>query len=255
MGNMAKQTVLVTGSTSGIGRAVALRLAEAGAAVAIHGRNAAAAKKVADEIRCSAGSVAGIFLADISTRDGCAELVETVTKICPSLHAACLIAGADTLTGSSATLPFEDKLQLLYETDIQSTLLLGRGLGHILKGHDGSSIVTTGWDQAATGMEGDSGELFATTKGAVMAFTKSLAKSLAPHVRVNCVAPGWIKTAWGDQASTEWQERAARECLLDRWGEVEDIADAVQWLISPQASFITGQIINVNGGFRTNQSV
>ena len=81
--------------------------------------------------------------ADISTRDGCAELVETVTKICPSLHAACLIAGADTLTGSSATLPFEDKLQLLYETDIQSTLLLGRGLGHILKGHDGSSIVTT----------------------------------------------------------------------------------------------------------------
>ena len=104
-------------------------------------------------------------------------------------------------------------------------------------------------------MEGDSGELFATTKGAVMAFTKSLAKSLAPHVRVNCVAPGWIKTAWGDQASTEWQERAARECLLDRWGEVEDIADAVQWLISPQARFITGQIINVNGGFRTNQSV
>jgi 3-oxoacyl-[acyl-carrier protein] reductase len=104
-------------------------------------------------------------------------------------------------------------------------------------------------------MEGDSGELFATTKGAVMAFTRSLAKSLAPHVRVNCVAPGWIKTAWGDQASTDWQERATRECLLDRWGEVGDIADAVQWLISPQASFITGQIINVNGGFRTNQSV
>jgi 3-oxoacyl-[acyl-carrier protein] reductase len=102
-------------------------------------------------------------------------------------------------------------------------------------------------------MEGDSGELFGTTKGAVMAFTKSLAKSLAPHVRVNCVAPGWIKTAWGDQASKEWQERAVRECLLKRWGEVGDIADAVRWLISPQASFITGQIINLNGGFRTNQ--
>ena len=255
MGGMAEQTVLVTGSTSGIGRAVALRLAEAGAAVAIHGRNAAAAEKVADEIRCSTGSVAGIFLADISTGDGCAELIESVTKTCPALHAACLIAGADTLTGSSAALPFEDKLQLLYETDVRSTLLLGRGLGHILKEHVGSSIVTTGWDQAATGMEGDSGELFATTKGAVMAFTRSLAKSLAPHVRVNCVAPGWIKTSWGDQASTEWQERAARECLLDRWGEVGDIADAVQWLISPQARFINGQIINVNGGFRTNQSL
>ncbi len=253
MSDMIGQTVLVTGSTSGIGRAVALRLAESGAAVALHGRNAAAAEKVADEIRRSAGSVAGVFLTDIATSAGCAELIDAVTKTCPTLRAACLIAGADTLTGSSASLPFEDKLQLLYDTDVRSTLLLGKGLGNVLKGHDGSSIVTTGWDQAATGMEGDSGELFATTKGAVMAFTKSLAKSLAPHVRVNCVAPGWIKTAWGDQASREWQERAVRECLLNRWGEVGDIADAVRWLVSPQASFITGQIINLNGGFRTNQ--
>ena len=254
MSDMIGQTVLVTGSTSGIGRAVALRLAESGAAVALHGRNAAAAEKVADEIRRSAGSVAGVFLTDIATSAGCAELIDAVTKTCPTLRAACLIAGADTLTGSSASLPFEDKLQLLYDTDVRSTLLLGKGLGNVLKGHDGSSIVTTGWDQAATGMEGDSGELFATTKGAVMAFTKSLAKSLAPHVRVNCVAPGWIKTAWGDQASREWQERAVRECLLNRWGEVGDIADAVRWLVSPQASFITGQIINLNGGFRTNQT-
>ena len=254
MSDMIGQTVLVTGSTSGIGRAVALRLAESGAAVALHGRNAAAAEKVADEIRRSAGSVAGVFLIDIATSAGCAELIDAVTKTCPTLRAACLIAGADTLTGSSASLPFEDKLQLLYDTDVRSTLLLGKGLGNVLKGHDGSSIVTTGWDQAATGMEGDSGELFATTKGAVMAFTKSLAKSLAPHVRVNCVAPGWIKTAWGDQASREWQERAVRECLLNRWGEVGDIADAVRWLVSTQASFITGQIINLNGGFRTNQT-
>ena len=251
--DMIGQTVLVTGSTSGIGRAVAIRLAESGAAVALHGRNADAAQQVAEEIRRSTGSVAGVFLTDIATSDGCDELIADVIKTCPTLHAACLIAGADTLTGSSASLPFEDKLQLLYDTDIRSTLLLGRGLGNVLKKHDGSSIVTTGWDQAATGMEGDSGELFATTKGAVMAFTKSLAKSLAPHVRVNCVAPGWIKTAWGDQASKEWQERAVRECLLNRWGEVGDIADAVRWLVSPQASFITGQIINLNGGFQTNQ--
>ena len=253
MDDMTEQTVLVTGSTSGIGRAVALRLAESGAAVAIHGRNAAAAEKVAHEIRRTAGSVAGIFLADISTHHGCNELIEGVGKTCPRLHAACLIAGADTLTGSSASLSFEDKLQLLYDTDVRSTLVLGRGLGRVLKEHKNSSIVTIGWDQAATGMEGDSGELFAATKGAVMAFTKSLAKSLAPHVRVNCVAPGWIKTAWGNQASKEWQERAARECLLKRWGEPEDIADAVWWLLSAQASFVTGQVINVNGGFRTNQ--
>ena len=253
MNELHGQTVLVTGSTSGIGRAVALQLAESGAAVAIHGRNAIAAECIADEISTSACSVAGIFLTDIATTDGCHELIESVTTACPALHTACLIAGADTLTGAAASLPFEDKLQLLYNTDVQSTLLLGRGLGQFMKSVHGGSIVTTGWDQAAIGMEGDSGELFATMKGAVMAFTKSLAKSLAPHVRVNCIAPGWIKTAWGEEASASWQDRAVRECLLQRWGEPKDIAEAIQWLVSPGAGFITGQIVNVNGGFRTNQ--
>ncbi len=112
------------------------------------------------------------------------------------------------------------------------------------------AIVNIGWDQAATGMAGDSGELFAAVKGAIMAFTKSAAHSLAPQVRVNCVAPGWIKTAWGDQASSAWQQRAEHEALLQRWGTPEDIASAVAYLISPAASFVTGQILNVNGGFR-----
>jgi 3-oxoacyl-[acyl-carrier protein] reductase len=99
-------------------------------------------------------------------------------------------------------------------------------------------------------MEGDSGELFAATKAAVMAFSRSLAKSLAPKVRVNCVAPGWIKTAWGAGASEAWQQRAVRESMLGRWGTPEDIAAAVHWLVSPQAAFVTGQTVNVNGGFR-----
>ena len=95
MNDMIGQTVLVTGSTSGIGRAVALRLAESGAEVALHGRNADAAEQVAEEIRRSTGSVAGVFLTDIATSDGCAELIAAVTTTCPTLHAACLIAGAD----------------------------------------------------------------------------------------------------------------------------------------------------------------
>ena len=79
-------------------------------------------------------------------------------------------------------------------------------------------ILNVGWDQAEQGMAGDSGELFATSKGAVMAFTKSLARSLAPQVRVNCLAPGWIKTSWGENASQEWQDRAVREALLSPLG-------------------------------------
>ena len=110
------------------------------------------------------------------------------------------------------------------------------------------SIVTMGWDQAETGMEGDSGELFAATKGAVLAFTRSLALSLAPKVRVNALAPGWIKTAWGQDASQTWQDRVVEETPLARWGTPEDVAAAACFLVSDAAAFLTGQIIRVNGG-------
>jgi len=87
----------------------------------------------------------------------------------------------------------------------------------------------------------------------VMAFTKSLACSLAPEVRVNCLAPGWIKTAWGEHASECWQERARRESLLQRWGTPEDVARVARFLASPAAEFITGQVIPVNGGLRRGE--
>ena len=103
-------------------------------------------------------------------------------------------------------------------------------------------------------MAGDSGELFSAIKGAVTAFSKSLAQSLAPRVRVNCVAPGWIKTAWGDQASEYWQQRACQESLLRRWGLPEDIAAAAKYLVSPAAGFVTGQVLAVNGGFHRSCS-
>ena len=100
-------------------------------------------------------------------------------------------------------------------------------------------------------MEGDSGELFGAIKGGVMAFTKSLALSLAPEVRVNCLAPGWIRTAWGEEAPSEWQQRVLREVPLGRWGTPEDIARTARFLLSDEASFISGQVVNINGGADT----
>jgi 3-oxoacyl-[acyl-carrier protein] reductase len=67
-------------------------------------------------------------------------------------------------------------------------------------------------------------------------------------VRVNCLAPGWIRTAWGEQASDAWQQRVLTETPLQRWGTPEDVAQTARWLVSPAATFITGQIIRINGG-------
>jgi 3-oxoacyl-[acyl-carrier protein] reductase len=159
-----------------------------------------------------------------------------------------LNAGADTLTGAAARWSFEEKLEALLAVDVKSTVRLARDLGARMKARGRGSIITVGWDQAETGMGGDSGELFAAAKGAVMGFTRSLALGLAPEVRVNCIAPGWIRTAWGETASAEWQQRVRREAPLGVWGLPEDVAAAAVWLAGPSAGFITGQTIRVNGG-------
>ena len=171
-------------------------------------------------------------------------------------------AGGDVLTNHWADRSIEDKLGYLWKTDVTASLMLSRLAGRQMItdrmesfGVSGEScipgsIVNIGWDQAQQGMEGDSGELFATTKGAIMSMTKSLAQSLAPQVRVNCIAPGWIQTEWGQDAAEPWQRRAQQESLMNRWGVPADVAAAVVFLCLPESNFISGQVLPVNGGFR-----
>jgi 3-oxoacyl-[acyl-carrier protein] reductase len=238
----------VLGSTSGIGRAIALELAGAGADVLVHGRRSReAAEEVAELVR-GRGGRSEVLMADLIDREAGDQLVERAWSTWGGLDAWLHIAGADTLTGGTARLSFDEKLDRLWSIDVVSTVRLCRAVGRLMKAAGAGAIVTMGWDQAETGMEGDSGELFATTKGAVMAFTRSLAVSLAPHVRVNALAPGWIKTKWGEGASQAWHERVLRETPMHRWGTPEDVARVARFLISPASGFVTGQVVRVNGG-------
>jgi 2-amino-4-hydroxy-6-hydroxymethyldihydropteridine diphosphokinase len=238
---------LVTGSTSGIGRAIALRLARAGADVIVHGRRASAAEDVASEVR-RAGGHAAVLLCDLSDPDACNDLAARTWQNWAGLDVLINNAGVDTLTGEACRWSFEQKLNHLLSVDVSATIRLARTLGARMRAAGQGVIINMGWDQAETGMEGDSGELFATVKGAVMAFSLSLALSLAPQVRVHCLAPGWIRTAWGESASEGWQVRVQKETPLRRWGTPEDVAETAAWLVSPAARYLDGQIIRVNGG-------
>lgn len=245
-------TAVITGSSSGIGRAIALELASAGARVVIHARaSREAAEQIATSVRARGGQ-SEVMLCDLADPANHAPLVERAWQWQGSIDIWVNNAGADVLTGEAATWGFERKLEALWRVDVAATIGLSRAVGRRMKARGSGVIINIGWDQVAGGMAGDSGEMFAAVKGAVMAFSGSLASSLAPEVRVNCVAPGWIKTKWATDASRQWHLRAVGQSLVGRWGTPEDVAAAVRFLASPAAAFINGQTIPVNGGFRSS---
>ena len=247
-------TAVVTGASSGIGRAIALELASAGADVFVHAK---ANGEGAEETKASVqriGRSSHFVLADISDPQQASALVESAFSWRKDIAIWVNCAGVDVLTGDAQNWSFEEKISALWQADVRGTIQLSREVGRRMRETkvSGATILNIGWDQAELGMAGDSGEMFAAVKGAIMVFTRSLAKSLAPDVRVNCLAPGWIKTAWGDAASDSWQDRARSESLLARWGTPEDVARAARFLVSPDAEFINGQVISVNGGMDTS---
>jgi len=246
---------VVTGSSSGIGRAIALRLAAAGAECLVHGHtHAESARATAVEIERLGGS-RHVVLANLAEPAEQDRLVAEAFAWRPDVSIWINNAGADVLTGPAADWSFDRKLAELWRVDVTATIRIARQVGQRMAAGVGGTIVNMGWDQAEQGMAGDSGEMFAAIKGAVMAFSRSLAQSLAPKVRVNCLAPGWIRTAWAEDASEYWQQRGAAESLLGRWGTPEDVAAAAHFLVSPPADFITAQTMFVNGGRRRGEAL
>lgn len=239
--------ILVTGSSTGIGRAVVLECALAGADVVVNCRQSIEkAETVAEEAR-ALGVRADVICADVADEQDRRKLVRAAFDS-GRLDAIVNNAGADLLTTELRNAEFTQKLNVLVQTDMIGTIELSRAFGRRFQEQGRGAILNIGWDQSDRGMEGDSGELFATVKNAVMGFSRSLALSLAPDVRVNCIAPGWIRTGWGENVGDYWQQRVLSETPLKRWGEPQDIANMARFLLSDAAAYITGQVINVNGG-------
>jgi 3-oxoacyl-[acyl-carrier protein] reductase len=241
---LAGLRTVVTGASSGIGRAIAVAFAAAGARVGIgFWRSAEAAQALADEL----GPAHPLLQADLSTADGCAAILRQAFGALENVDVWVNNAGADVLTGEARQWPAERKLEALLELDLKGTIRCSRLVAARMA--PGGCILNIGWDHATVdGMAGDDPELFAAVKAGVLGFSKSLARSMAPDVRVNVLCPGWIETAFGSGAGRDFYDEVAAGTPLRRWGRPEDVAGAAVWLASPAAAFVTGQAINVNGG-------
>jgi 3-oxoacyl-[acyl-carrier protein] reductase len=240
---------VVTGASSGIGRAIAEACAAEGAVVLLtHRASPERAQEVADAITARGGS-ALVRQADLATRAACEELVAEARERLGGLDIWINNAGADVLTGEAATWEWERKLDTLLAVDLKGTIACSYAAGeHMRREGGGGTIINMSWDHVTTGMAGENPQLFAAVKGGVLAFSKSLARALAPEVRVNVLCPGWIETAFGEQADREFHRSVADDTPLGRWGRPQDVAEAAVYLASPAAAFITGQAVNVNGG-------
>ena len=244
---LAGRAVLVTGASSGIGRAIALASARSGADVAITYRvNESGALDVEREIK-GLGRRAFVSQLDLADDRSVRALGPAVRGAFGRLDVWINNAGADILTGANAKLPPTEKLDLLLRVDLRGTMLASWHAAELLE--DGGAIINMSWDHVLAGMPGTNPQMYAAVKGGVLAFSKSLARTLAPRIRVNVLAPGWIATAFSEQEMETDARRAAEDSApMKRLGTPEDVAAAAMFLASPGASFITGETILVGGG-------
>jgi 3-oxoacyl-[acyl-carrier protein] reductase len=235
---------VVTGASSGIGAAIAQTFGEAGATVLVAHRDSE------QEALAVAEPIGGLVAqADLSARDACEALVAEAGERLGGLDVWVNNAGADVLTGEAADWDWERKLDLLLAVDLKGTVACSYAAGAVMAEQPGGgAILNMSWDHVTAGMAGQNPELFSAVKGGVLAFSKSLARDLAPGVRVNVLCPGWIETAFARDADRDFHRSVAESTPLARWGRPEDVAAAALWLASPGAAFLTGQAVNINGG-------
>ncbi len=246
---LAGKVVLVTGASSGIGRAIAVACARAGADLAITYRQS---RSGADE---TAGVIHGFGRRlesrqlDVRNQADIEALASDLRRSYGRIDVWINNAGADILTGRSKGLSRTEKLDLVLNVDLRGTVLASWAAVDLMRGQPGGGvIINMSWDHVTQGMGGENPVLYSVAKGGILSFSRSLARDVAPAVRVNVLAPGFIATAFEGETSETWRRHVVELTPLRRWGTPEDVAGAAVYLASDEAAFLTGQVIMVNGG-------
>ena len=245
MCNLAGKTALVTGGGRGIGRAICLELAARGATVIVnYNRSGAAADEVVSLIEAGNG-VAQSVQADVSDADQVASLFKAILSEHKSIDI--LVNNAGMTRDNVIMMMKPADFDAVIETNLRSCWLCCKSAARaMMRKRTGSIINIT----SVVGIAGNGGQTnYAASKAGILGLTKSLAKELAARgVRVNAVAPGFVETAMTADLSDEIKEKAVEAIPLGRMGAPEDIARAVAFLASDDASYITGQTLVVDGG-------
>jgi 3-oxoacyl-[acyl-carrier protein] reductase len=244
--DLSDRRVLITGGSRGIGAACARSFAHAGALVMVHYRsNEAAAARVLGELQEISDRPHLEARADLSEPDEAGPLFERIRAEWGGLD--CLVNNAGIWVHNPIDLLDDDRLEETWRVNLRAPFLCAREAVPLLRAADDGNIVNI------SSTAGQRGEAFyspyAASKGAIIAATKSWSTELAPEVRVNAVAPGWVDTDMCIEPFADGgRERIEAGIPLGRVADVEDIAGPVLFLASPLARHITGEILNVNGG-------
>lgn len=245
MSRLTGSVALVTGGSRGIGAAIAARLAADGATVAINyaGNEAAAAAVVAEIV--ANGGAAHAFQADVRDSMQCSALVDSVVGTMGQLDILVNNAGI-TRDGLMLRMSDEDWNDVI-STNLSGAFMMTKAVSRVMMKQRRGSIINVG---SVIGLVGNAGQVnYAAAKAGLIGFTKSVAKELAPRgIRANLVAPGFIETDMTAKLTETVRESARDAIALKRFGTTEEVAAVVSFLASEDASYITGQVIAVDGG-------